>query len=156
MERYIATKKELLAKGESKLAIVKAFMKSKRAIQKQITELMGSKESSSKDSGKFKGLCFNCNQEGHKQVECSNEATGDAMRSHGTVSRFCNTARLVSHCNHIVPHLLGRGQLGAPTLKEIVEVDSVHSLFQLQMIPFQNRFVDQVSTFFDQGPMSIW
>ena len=43
VERYIATNKELSAKGDSALAIVKAFMKSERAIQKQIVELMGTK-----------------------------------------------------------------------------------------------------------------
>ena len=30
-------------------------------------------------------------------------------------------------------------------------MDSAHSLFQLQMIPFQNQFVDRASTFFDSG-----
>ena len=131
------------------MAIVRAFMRSERAIQKQITELTGAKEPASKDSGKFKGLCFNCNQEGHRQVDCPSKSSGGPTTNH--VSKFSNTARLVSHCSHIVPHLLGGGQPGAPTLKEIAEVDSAHSLFQLQMIPFQNQFVDRASTFFDSG-----
>ena len=65
VERYIATTKELKAKGELDLAIVNTFMKSERQNQKQIMELLGSK-GSSKDS-EFKGCCYNCNQEGHKQ-----------------------------------------------------------------------------------------
>ena len=110
-------------------------------------ELMGNKVSS-KDLV-FKGLCFNCNQEGHKQVECPNKSSGGAMSNH--VSKFANSARLVSHCSHIVPHLLGRGVPGAPTLEDIADVDSAHSLFQLQRIPFENRFIHRVSTFFDSG-----
>ena len=34
---------------------------------------------------------------------------------------------------------------------DIGAVDAAHSLFQLQDIPFENRFVDRVSTFFDSG-----
>merc|ERR1711875_111292 len=34
---------------------------------------------------------------------------------------------------------------------DIADVDSAHSLFQLQRIPFQNRFNDRVLTFFDSG-----
>ena len=30
-------------------------------------------------------------------------------------------------------------------------MNAAHSLFQLQAIPFENRFVDRVSTFFDSG-----
>ena len=121
VERYIATNKELSAKGDSALAIVKAFMKSERANQKQIVELMGT-EVSSKDPVEFKGHCFNCNQEGHKQVDCPNESSGEAMRSHITASK-----------------------------RDSGTVDAVHSLFQLQAIPFENRFVNRVSTFFDSG-----
>merc|ERR1711867_60971 len=99
-------------------------MKSKRANQKQIMELMVAKVSS-KDPVEFMGLCFNCNQEGHKRDKCPNKSPGGAMRSHGTVSRFCNSARLVSHCSHIVPHLLGRGEPGAPTMEDIAAVDDV-------------------------------
>merc|ERR1711895_399185 len=59
VECYIATNKELSAKGDLALAIIKAFMKSERANQKQIIELMGTEVSSSKDPV-FKGICFNC------------------------------------------------------------------------------------------------
>ena len=83
VERYIATNKELSAKGDSALAIVKAFMKSKRANQKQIMELMGTKVSSSKDSGE-KGLCFKCNQSGHRQANCPGKSSGGLKRNHGT------------------------------------------------------------------------
>merc|ERR1711942_512937 len=72
VERYIATNKELSTKGDLALAIVKTFMKSEQAIQKQIVELMGTKVSS-KDP-EFKGHCFNCNQEGHKQDKCPSES----------------------------------------------------------------------------------
>ena len=116
MERYIATNKELSAKGDSALAIVKAFMKSEQAIQKQMVELMGTKVPN-KDPVEFKGHCFKCNQEGHKQSNCPNESSGEATRSHVTV--------------------------GA--------VDAMHLLFQLQAIPFENQFIDRVSTFFDSG-----
>ena len=150
IERYIATNKELSEKGDSALAIVKAFMKSERANQKQIMELMGTKVSS-KDPVEFKGLCFNCNQEGHKQDKCPNESSGGAMRSHVTLSKFCNSARKISNYNRSVPHLLGRGEPGAPTSMDIGAVDAAHSLFQLQAIPFENKFVDRVSTFFDSG-----
>ena len=75
MQCYIATEKELLAKGESALSIVKAFMKSERSNQRKIMELTGAKESSSKESTK-KGTCFKCNQPGHRQANCPNKSTG--------------------------------------------------------------------------------
>ena len=134
VERYIATNKELSAKGDSALAIVKAFMKSERAIQKQIVELMGTKVPS-KDPVEFKGHCFNCNQEGHKQVDCPNESSGEAMRSHVTVGKFCSSARKVSNHGQHGPHLLGRGVPGAPTSRDIGAVDAAHSLLQLQDSP---------------------
>ena len=84
VERYISTKKELSAKGDSALAIVRAFMKSKRANQKQIMELMGTKVTS-KDSSK-KGLCFKCNQSGHRQANCPGKSLGGVKRNHGTQS----------------------------------------------------------------------
>ena len=34
---------------------------------------------------------------------------------------------------------------------DIGAVDAAHSLFQLQKIPFENKFIDRVSTFFDLG-----
>ena len=34
---------------------------------------------------------------------------------------------------------------------DIGAVDAAHSLFQLQDIPFENKFVDRASTFFDLG-----
>ena len=36
-------------------------------------------------------------------------------------------------------------------MMDIGAVDATHSLFQLQDIPFENKFVDRVSTFFDSG-----
>ena len=36
-------------------------------------------------------------------------------------------------------------------MMDIGAVDAVHSLFQLQAIPFENKFVNRVSTFFDSG-----
>ena len=67
VERYFATNKKLSAKGDSALAIVKAFMKSERNNQKQIMKLMGTRVLS-KDPVEFKGLCFNCNQEGASRL----------------------------------------------------------------------------------------
>ena len=75
MQRYVATEKELSAKGESALAIVKAFMKSERSNQRKIMEITGAKESSSKDSAE-KVTCFKCNQPGHTQANCLNKSTG--------------------------------------------------------------------------------
>ena len=65
VQYYIAMEKELSAKGESALAIVKAFMKSERSNQRKIMELTGAKESSSKESTE-KGTCFKCNQPGQR------------------------------------------------------------------------------------------
>ena len=70
---------------------------------------------------------------------------------HGTGNKYCNSARKISNCNHSVPHLLGKGEPGAPTMKEIAAVDAAHSLFQLQEILIDNESVDRVSTFFDSG-----
>ena len=70
---------------------------------------------------------------------------------HGTTNKYCNSARKVSNYGQSMPYLLGRGEPGAPTLKDISAVDATHSLFQLQKIPFENKFVDRVSTFFDSG-----
>ena len=73
------------------------------------------------------------------------------MRSHVTIGKFCSSARKVSNHGQHGPHLLGRGVPGAPTSRDIGAVDAAHSLFQLQAIPFENKFVDRVSTFFDSG-----
>ena len=85
MERYIAMKKELSAKGESALAIMQAFMKSERTKQKQKMELMGTRVASSKESTD-KGLCYKCNQSGHRQANCPNKSTGGIKKNHGTQS----------------------------------------------------------------------
>ena len=154
VERYIATNKELKAKGDSDLAIVKAFMKSERQNQKQLMELLGSK-GSSKDPV-VKGRCFKCNQSGHRQAECPNESSEGALRNHVTVGKYCNSAHKVSNHGQRVPRLLGRGEPGAPTSMDIGAVDTAHSLFQLQKIPFENKFVNRVSTFFDSGSKLIW
>ena len=70
---------------------------------------------------------------------------------HGSTNKYCNSARRVANHNQGVPHLLGRGEPGAPSSKDIGAVDAAHSLFQLQDIPFENEFVDRASTFFDSG-----
>ena len=85
VEHYIAMEKELAVKGDSALAIVRAFMKSERTNQKQIMELMGTKAASSKESSK-KGLCFKCNQSGHRQANCPGKSSGGIKRNHGTQS----------------------------------------------------------------------
>merc|ERR1711942_602778 len=76
-------KKELAAKGDSALAIVQAFMKSGRSNQKQIMELTGTKAAPSKESTE-KGLCFKCNQSGHRQANCPNKSTCGIKKNHGT------------------------------------------------------------------------
>ena len=83
VERYLATKKELSARGDSPLAIVQAFMKSERTKQMQKMELMGTRVASSKESTE-KGLCFKCNQSGHRQANCPNKSTGGIKQNHGT------------------------------------------------------------------------
>ena len=60
-------------------------------------------------------------KEGHKQSECPNESSGEATEGSSR-----------SHVN-------------------VSAVDAAHSLFQLQAIPFENQFVDRISTFFDSG-----
>ena len=83
---YVATEKELSAKGESALAIVKAFMKSERSSQRKLMELMGAKESANKDPCGG-GLGSRRKQPGHEQGKCSGVTPGRAKRSHGTQRR---------------------------------------------------------------------
>ena len=70
---------------------------------------------------------------------------------HGTNNKYCNSARRIANHNQGGPHLLGQGEPGAPSSSDIGGVDAAHALFQLQVIPFQNEFVDRASTFFDSG-----
>ena len=71
---------------------------------------------------------------------------------HGTGNKYCNSVKKVSNCNRSMPHLLGKGDPGAPTVKEIAAVDAVHALFQLQTIPVESKTdVHQASTFYDAG-----
>ena len=67
---------------------------------------------------------------------------------HGSSNKYCNSVKKVSNCNRSMPHLLGKGEPGAPTVKEIAAVDAVHALFQLLEIPVVSKTdIDRVSTF---------
>ena len=70
---------------------------------------------------------------------------------HGSTNRYCNSARQIANLNQGRPRLQGRGEHGAPSSADLREADAKHSLFQYQDIPFQNAFVDRVTTFFDSG-----
>ena len=47
-------------------------------------ELMGTKATSKEPSEK--GLCFKCNQSGHRQANCPGKSSGGVKRNHGTQS----------------------------------------------------------------------
>ena len=70
---------------------------------------------------------------------------------HGTGNSYCNSVKKVLTSNNRALNILGKGALGAPSIKEIEAADGVHALLQLQYIPVKSKNVKQASSFYDSG-----